>query len=169
MHLGRVLVSTVLFLLPLVHAGTIGQVNAANQALAAEAAKYDGNVNNLNNVNSLTNGPVRLTSFDTSVPSRSCIQGIANDLASLNAAVVSSTQNGKGTPATGDRPTQQTVVNSFTAVRHLSHFHHSCIAISTTVHLTGHRIYLVLQRSRYLHAGSRREGRTFVFRKPENH
>ncbi len=137
MHLGRFLVSTVLFLLPSVHA-SIGQVNAANQALAAEAAKYDGNVNNLNNANGFANGPVRLTSFDISVPSRSCIQGIVNDLASLNGALVSSTQNAQGTAATSDRPTEQSVVDSFTAVKHSSHLHHSCIAISTTVHLTGH-------------------------------
>ena len=72
MHHGRLLVSAVLFLLPLVHAVGIGQVNGANEALAEETAKYDGNVENLKALNAVTNGPVRLncTFFDTSVLSR---------------------------------------------------------------------------------------------------
>ena len=69
MHHGRLLVSAVLFLLPLVHAAGIGQVNGANEALAEETAKYDGNVEDLNDLNAVTKGPVRVncTSFETSV------------------------------------------------------------------------------------------------------
>ena len=74
MYLVRFLVSTVLFLLPLVHAAGIGEVNGANEALASETDKYDANVNNVNIVNGVIGAivPSHIL-LNTSVPSRSCI------------------------------------------------------------------------------------------------
>lgn len=125
MHLRPFLVSTVLFLLPVVHAAGIGEVNGANMALEEEADKYDSNVQNLGVLNNaLINGNVRPIFLVTSVPSRSCIQGIANDLATLTTAVGTSMENGQGTAATNDPGTEESVVDSFAAVIHFLLLHH---------------------------------------------
>lgn len=53
-----------------------------------------------------TDAPVRPISYDTSVPSRSCIQRITDHIV---------TQNGQGTAATNDAGTEQSVFISFAA------------------------------------------------------
>ncbi len=139
MHLKHLLISTVLFLLPIVHAAGIGEVNGANLALEEEANKDDSNVEALNALNAVTNGKVRPTPTDISAPSRSYIQGIANDLATFTAAVASSMQNGEGTAATNDAGTEQTVVNGFASVNHLFLIRRWCIVIGISVRLTSYR------------------------------
>ena len=139
MHLKPLLISTVLFLLPVVHAAGIGEVNGANIALEEEANKDDSNVEALTAVNALTKAPVRPTPSDIFVPSRSHIQGIATDLATLTSAVASSMQNGEGTAATNDPGTEQGVVDAFASVNELFLIHRWCIAISISVRLTNYR------------------------------
>ena len=126
MHLRPCLVSTVLFLLPVVHAVGINEINGANLALEEEANNGDSDVKSLNVLNAVTNAEVCPTFCDTSVPSHSRIQGIANDLARLAADVESSMENAEGTAATDDPGTEESVVDSFGAVCYLSLLYHWC-------------------------------------------
>ena len=58
MHFEALLISTLLFALPIVRAGTIAEVNGANQALQEQTESDDVDVKSLNAANALLNSKV---------------------------------------------------------------------------------------------------------------
>ena len=71
MHCKTFLIALLPVLLPVVHAATIGQVNAANQALANEADSFDTNVKELGTLSAPLKIQVHPASTAYACPSRS--------------------------------------------------------------------------------------------------
>ena len=62
MHLKSLLVSTLFYSIPVIHAATIAEVNGYNTGLARDANEYDSNVKDLKLLNDVTASKVCLTS-----------------------------------------------------------------------------------------------------------
>ena len=71
MHCKTFLISLLPFLLPVIHAATIGQVNSENQVLASEADSFDTNVKELSTLSAPLKIQVHPASTPYSCPSRS--------------------------------------------------------------------------------------------------
>lgn len=71
MHCKTFFISLLPVLLPVIHAGTIGEVNGANQVLADQAASFDSNVRELGTLSALLKVQVHLASMTNPCPTRS--------------------------------------------------------------------------------------------------
>ena len=63
MHRKALLVSIFLFLLPFIHAVTVGDVNSNNEALAEEAANFNNNAKQLLDMQVSLTSAINLCSF----------------------------------------------------------------------------------------------------------